>query len=133
MNKSNKTITALVIWFGLFILFVTSAFAQDRKALIYFCNLPVSEAAHRGNRYFTETYRLVYANNGATIDVKETEALFTKEEDVLKCVREWKLTGFPERSLIVLTFKWEHGVGWTEMTFRIKGLFQRITQRVSER
>ncbi len=102
--------------------------AQDRKALISFCNLSVNEEVNQANTHFTNRYRFRITEEGKPTSISVANSKFVKLEDIEACLTDWKFVGFSKKNLFVLYLKWEHGVGWSEMKIISKDFSQTISQ-----
>jgi hypothetical protein len=116
------------------VLLVTAVihYSQDRKAVISFCNLSVGKEVNESNTYFTDSYKFRLDQDGLPKEIVAHQAKFTRVEDVTACLADWKFKGFARPSLFIVFFKWDHGVGWSEMRIGTKGFSQTITQRLTE-
>lgn len=136
--KISKLMAGIIImnkyWLVLIVVFSvgfisSKCLAQDKKALVSLCRLPVESEVNETNTNFTDSYKFRISKDGKPIKVESFQSRFTDVRDVISCLSDWKFTGFSEKSFFFVYFKWEHGVGWSEMRVFSKNFSQTVTPK----
>lgn len=132
----NKKCFFMLILIGT--LFITAYFGysqsktalpvQDKKkeiqTSITYCNLEVPAFWKEANSNFYLMYSLKVNEKGDLIEVKKIRDDVVGEQLVMQCIAGWKISGFPDKTNFVVSFKWQHGKGWVEQTISGKGFKQ---------
>jgi hypothetical protein len=96
----------------------------QKTVLSSFCQAGVADEVKQANMTFTETYSLSISKTGAPSDVRAVKARFTRLEEVVDCLKEWRFKGFDEGSTCHVELGWKHGIGWAQMRISCKNFSQ---------
>jgi hypothetical protein len=100
---------------------------QTKKTIqtaISYCNLEVPAFWKQANSNFYLMYSFKLNDKGESAEIKKIRDDVIGEEKVKQCVADWKISGLPENTELVVSFKWQHGKGWVEQTIFGKGFKQ---------
>jgi hypothetical protein len=112
-----------------FILFSLLGAGRPAKGQdINFCALPLSPAILQAHTSFNAVYEFDVDQHGVPLNIKSVSKQFTKLEEVVACLAQWKLQNAASKHLVVV-FTWQHGIGWTKLA--ISGSEVNITVRLS--
>lgn len=123
----------ILIAVGLFAA-VTLVGKEDEEAtspdeqVVAFCKPVVPALLKQANATFYEIYKFKTDSNGAPIQIEHVQ----NQQGVPSaesCIASWRL-GLKDYDPVVVTLRWKHGVGWTEMTIRASDFHQRIVDTV---
>lgn len=115
----------VVTFFGGFLFQIDDA-AKKQKAEITFCQFSLSDEIKDGNSSFTVGYSFKLDDKGKPKDIKKILGDQLSDEKVISCLSGWHFSDVAYDSLITVFFRWEHAIGWTELTVSGKDFFQKI-------
>jgi len=96
----------------------------QKTILSSFCQVSVADEIKQANMTFTETYSLSISKTGAPSGVRAVKVRFTRLEEIVDCLKEWRFKGFDEGSTCHAEFSWKHGIGWAQMRISCKNFSQ---------
>jgi hypothetical protein len=108
-----------------------SVFCVSRKAAaqeVDFCAFAVPPTIVQGYASFSVIYVFDVNNEGRPINLKPVSQGFTTPEEVQSCIESWKLPEYSKKRLVA-SFRWKHGVGWTQLAITGEGV--KLTIKVS--
>jgi|SRR5215510_8232328 len=100
------------------------AIKQQKVVLSSFCQVSIADEIKQANMTFTEIYSFKISKTGAPSDVSAVKVRFTRLEDIVDCLKEWRFKGFDEGSICHVEFSWKHGIGWVQMRISSKNYSQ---------
>ena len=89
-----------------------SAGAEPRDE-VWFCQPSVPEEVARANATFSVVYQLEIGPNGRPQSLTKLVNPYLDDEQFIQCLSKWVLPVKNRR--ITVAFRWQHGVGWTEV------------------
>jgi hypothetical protein len=92
------------------------------------CNFQLDDAYMQANLSFTQMYRITLDSNGAPNNVVRIlgKEAYVPDEVANACIKNWKFNGFSEGMRFVVSFRWDHGIGWTNASVVGNGFSQKI-------
>lgn len=106
--------------------------SEAQRVEIAFCQFLLSDDLKQSNTSFTVSYSFRVDENGRPIDIKRVLGKDLFDDQAASCLSEWKFSGITSRSLLVAAFRWEHGIGWSDLTVTGTG-FNQIIKLKGER
>ncbi len=82
---------------------------------ITLCPLKVPKSIKQASANFLVSYSFELDENGQPVGVKKIKNDYVERDEVLSCLADWRIIGFPKDSQFTTIFKWKHGRGWVEM------------------
>jgi hypothetical protein len=103
--------------------------AQSLRMNVEFCQFSLPESLKESNANFTVVYSFMAGVDGSPAQInrlrgKEIDEL--KDEQVVECLSKWRFEGVARNTPMNVSFKWEHGIGWTEAVIAWKEFSQTI-------
>lgn len=102
---------------------------QEREkisAQISFCNFALSDSVKTGNASFNVIYSFDRGEDGRPIRVTKIFDDYIGEDRVSDCLSDWHFEGIKKGTHMIASFRWQHGVGWTEVGASGGGFSQKI-------
>jgi len=90
------------------------------------CNFEVPRDIKIGNANFTIGYAFELDEKGNPIKIEKMFDSYIGSDKVLSCIEKWKFSGFQKGAHIAAYFRWEHEVGWVDVTLKGIGYSQQI-------
>lgn len=133
MRLINRVVTLLLVVsclsLGSLTAFEQSKGSQNLKMSVDFCHFPLPEYLKESYTNFTLVYLFLINEAGKPTQIKRIlgkEISELKDEQVSECLSKWQFDGLARDTRIIVDFRWEHGIGWTEAGVSWKGFSQRI-------
>ena len=102
---------------------------QSVKMNVEICQFSLPDSLKESFASFTVVYSFLIKKNGTPLNIKRvrgTAISELKDEQVIECLSKWKFEGMAQGARILVDFRWEHGIGWTEAGIAWKGFSQRL-------
>lgn len=97
---------------------------EGARQEIELCNYHVPPEIARANASFMVVYAVRVDSGGHAAVVEKVKNDFLSSEPFTACLRKWILPTSNQK--VVVTFAWQHGVGWTEIMISGPGIDTRI-------
>lgn len=91
----------------------TTACAGPPKDEVVICDVPVSSSVMQANATFNVVYTLDLDAEGRPTKIKPIRNDFLPSEPFQRCFAQWVLPA--KNRLVTVVFRWQHGVGWTDV------------------
>ncbi len=111
------------------VIFVLSydGFSQKKKLDFSFCKPELPKRVIDADVNFQVIFRFVLDTNGEAGKVQRIIGEYVKDDQVQKCVDNWKFTGFSTGVKVNIVLRWKASTGWTEMQVGSKGFYRKLT------
>jgi len=99
------------------------------KIYICLCDLPFDESLKKANFSFTFSAYFSLDKNGVPYNIKvlRSNHKIIDPLQVKKCVKRWKIKGFPLKTKVSVSWHWRHGIGWMPLKISAPGFEQEIS------
>ena len=94
---------------------------------IAYCLFSLPDDLKRTNTSFTLRFSFRLDEDGRPTDIKELQGTEVAEDEGASCISQWRFPGIDKGSLLLASFRWEHGVGWTYLSITGRQIYQTIT------
>jgi hypothetical protein len=109
-----------------FLLLQKSNAKIDISTSITFCQFEIPKEIKNSNTNFYLTYTFELTNDRKPINIKKLKDDYVGKETVANCFSGWEFTGFPKKTPIIVSFRWEHGYGWKTLSISGNNITQTI-------
>ena len=102
---------------------------QEREKLsaqITFCNFVLSDSVKVGNESFNVIYSFNIGEEGRPTQISRILDDYVGEARVSDCLSNWRFEGIKKGSHMIASFRWQHGVGWSEVGTSGGGFSQKM-------
>ena len=130
MNNYSKIASCLVLVLAL-LLFSDKGQAKNQSSEgpvfeIAICSPQIATGVKARNESFYSIFRFEVADDGKLGSVQSVHNTHVQIEDIVDCLRRWKLEGLEPNTPVSISLYWKHGIGWREMSIAGKGIRQKI-------
>jgi len=101
---------------------------QTRRpsADLTFCQFELSDNIKQPHIDFTEAYIFRIGPEGAPAKISRVLGNILNVDAVYRCMSNWRFRGLPKNSALTAYFRWENGMGWTQLRVVSKQFSQTI-------
>ena len=97
---------------------------------IDFCQMPLAQWRKDAYLSFTVISSFTIDGNGVPKQIELFSSRgttdFVASSAPVECISRWRFKGIPEGTQFAASFRWEHGIGWTEMSIASPVFNQKI-------
>jgi hypothetical protein len=112
------------LWMSIAVMDVSG---QRKEILSSICPLSVPSDILQNNVSFVNSYKFKINENDEIVEVKPLYEKFDALDQVVSCLKKWKISGFSNGQTFSVYFSFEHSVGWTKVRVKTKNFLQITT------
>lgn len=112
--------------------FITAPVTAGISCDIDFCHFQVPRHIKDGNFNFYIVYSFKLNETGHPTEISKIRNAYVPDEQILSCLRGWRLEGFENGAVLFVSFYWKHAVGWNRLAIS-SGDFKQSIQLTGER
>jgi hypothetical protein len=83
---------------------------------INFCQFKIPKSIKSASASFYVTYTFLLDTDGKPQKINKVKNEYVDEKEVTACIENWQFQNLQRKKLITISFRWEHGVGWTSLS-----------------
>ncbi|MGI8542983.1 MAG: hypothetical protein ACR2MD_05825 [Aridibacter sp.] len=93
----------------------TKTLETKKETTISICNLPVPKGIKQANASFTVNYIFELEKDGKPKNLVKVRDRYVGIKNVSACLNDWRINVDSKDEKMVVNFRWEHGIGWTQI------------------
>lgn len=98
----------------------------ERQMTINFCDLETPEKSDSKNNALFLRYSFKLNRSGKVLRIKKINNDYIEDDKIKSCISNWNIKGFPTKSKVTVSFKWNKETGWNEQVISDNNFEQSI-------